>query len=90
MDAMYNIDFGVQKKFMGGQGSIKLSVSDIFRSTKFNGDSMFGDLFINASGINDSRRFRINATYSFGNQKIKSRKRKTGLDDEKSRITDDD
>ncbi len=89
MDAMYNIDVGVQKKIAGGMGNVKLSVSDIFWSTKFDGVSTYGDLFLRARGNNDSRRVRLNFTYNFGNQKIKTRKRSTGLEEEKNRINND-
>jgi len=84
--AMGSVDFGIQKKFLKGKGNLKLSVSDIFKTTDWNMTSQFGDLFIDGNGGWDSRRFKASFSYSFGNNKIKSRARKTGLENEKSRI----
>lgn len=89
MKSMYSIDFGIQKKILDGNGNLKLSVSDIFRSTQWNGTSQFGELYMHAFGIGDSRNAKLSFTYKFGNQKIKTRKRKTGLEEEESRIKGD-
>ena len=87
MREMWSLDFGVKKKLFQGRANLKLSVSDIFKTTRFRGESTFGDLFMIASGINDSRRVRVNFSYLFGNAQVKgARKRKTGLSDESSRI----
>lgn len=89
MESMWSLDFGVQKKILGGQGNIKLSVSDIFKTQNWSGTSLYGDLLMNANGNEDSRRVRLSATYNFGNKKIKTRNRKTGLEEEASRIKND-
>ena len=87
MREMWSLDFGVQKKFMEGRANLKLSVSDIFRTTRFRGESIFGELFMIASGVNDSRRFRVNFSYLIGNAQVKAaRRRKTGLSDESGRV----
>lgn len=89
MKGMYSIDFGVQKSFLDDRLSIKLGVSDIFRTSNWNGESVLGDLTVNATGGWDSRRAKINIGYRFGNDKVKSRNRSTGLEDEKNRIKSD-
>ena len=87
MREMFSIDLGLQKKLFEGRANLKVSVSDIFRGTNFRGTSIFGDLFMIASGINDSRRLRVNFSYLFGNTQVKrARRRKTGLSDESNRI----
>jgi hypothetical protein len=87
MSAQYSVDLGVQKKLLDGQANLKLSVSDIFRTTPFAGTSQFGALFMRVGGNWDSRRLRASLTYRFGNNQVKnSRRRKTGLEDESSRI----
>lgn len=87
MDAQYSVDLGVQKKLLDGQANIKVSVSDIFRTTPFSGTSQFGALFMRVGGNWDSRRVSATLTYRFGNNQVKSsRRRKTGLEDESSRI----
>ena len=89
MESMWNMDIGIQKKILNGQGNIKLSVSDVFKTTDWSGVSEFGELYMKASGVNDSRRVRLSATYNFGNKKIRTRNRKTGLEDEANRIKGD-
>jgi outer membrane receptor protein involved in Fe transport len=88
-DAMGSVDAGIQKKLFGGKGNLKLSVSDIFKTSDWSAISQFGELFIDGTGGWDSRRFKASFSYNFGNQKLKTRARKTGLEDEKSRIKSD-
>lgn len=87
MESQYSIDAGVSKSIMNGRANIKLSVSDIFRTTPFSGASQFGPLFMTVNGDWDSRRVSLNLNYRFGNNQVKSsRRRKTGMEDESSRI----
>lgn len=87
MESMWSIDAGLQKKVLDGRGNIRLSVSDIFKTNKWTGVSQFGALYLRASGEWDSRRFRVNFSYMFGNSQVKgARKRKTGLEDESKRV----
>ncbi len=88
-NSMGSMDIGVQKKIMDGKGKIKVSLSDVFKTNAWSGVSRFGDLYMDASGGWDSRRLRLNFSYLFGNDKVKSRKRKTGLEDESNRIKTD-
>ncbi len=86
MDEMWSISAGVQKKFIDDKLTVKLGVDDIFKSQTFSGTSDYGVLFLDIDGSEDSRRFKLNMTYNFGNRQVKSRKRSTGLEDESSRI----
>ena len=86
IDPMFSIDAGANVKFFEGRGSLNLSVQDIFWSQQYRGQQEIGDLFIIADGGNDTRRFKANFTWLFGNDQVKSRKRKTGLEDEKGRV----
>ncbi|MCB0608422.1 MAG: TonB-dependent receptor [Lewinellaceae bacterium] len=87
MNAMGNVDAGLQKKILNGKGSLKLAVSDIFYTNQWRGESRFGDLYMLVSGNSDSRRMKLNFTYLFGNDQVKSaRRRNTGLEDEQKRI----
>ena len=89
MDAMYSLDFGIQKSFLDNKLNVKASVSDIFRTQTWNGVTTFGDQYIEAAGSWDSRQVRVNLSYNFGNKNVKSRKRKTGLEAEERRIKSD-
>lgn len=84
-DAMYSIDAGISKKLLKDKANLKISVGDIFFSSGWSGSNEYGAALYDASGYWDSRRVRLNFSYFFGNDKVKSRKRKTGLEDEKGR-----
>lgn len=87
MEEMWGLDAGIQKRLLKGKANLKLSVNDIFYSQKWNGTSNFGALHMTVNGRGDSRRFRVNFSYNFGNDQVKgARNRNTGLDDEKKRI----
>jgi len=88
MGSMYSIDAGV-KKSITDQLDVKVSLSDIFKSNQWSGESYLGGLEMLASGGWDSRRLRVNMKYRFGNDQLKSRKRETGLESEKNRIKKD-
>ena len=83
----WSVNTGAQIRFLQNKANLKLSVTDIFYSMQWQGIQEFGALVYDASGGWESRQFKINFTYSFGNDKVKaSRKRKTGLQDEASRV----
>jgi len=84
---MWSVDAGVKKSFWNKRASIKVSVSDIFNTQKWSGQNYFGDLKVKANGGWESRRLKLNFTYSLGNKEVKSsRRRTTGMEDESSRI----
>ena len=89
-DAMWAMDAGLSAKVLQGRGRFKVSVSDIFISQRWRGVNNFGDLYMDASGGWESRQLRANFSYSFGNQNVKqSRRRQTGIEDEKNRVGSD-
>jgi hypothetical protein len=84
--SIWAVDAGVQKAVLNGNGTIKASVSDVFHSMKWTATSNFAGQSIAAAGNYDSRQFKINFTYRFGNQKLKpSRQRSSGLEEEMKR-----
>lgn len=84
---MWSIDAGIQKKIWNDKGTLKISVSDIFKTQAWAGENSFGDLAMKANGGYESRQLRVNFTYSLGNADVKEqRNRSTGLEDETKRI----
>jgi iron complex outermembrane recepter protein len=82
-----NLDLGLQRKVLRGQGNLKLTLSDVFFTQPWRGTNEFGALRIVGSGGYESRQLRFNFTYNFGNKQVKAaRQRKTGAEDEKGRI----
>ncbi len=85
-DPSFSLDLGLQKKFFQKKLNVKLSVSDIFYQSFWSGFSEFDGLYSEGSGRWDSRRFAVNLSYNFGNQQVKSRSRKTGIEAESGRV----
>lgn len=87
MKAMWNIDAGLQKQVMQGKGTIRASVSDIFRTLRFNGETAFAGQTTNNTFRWESRQFRLNFVYRFGNSQVKAaRQRTTGAEEENRRV----
>jgi len=76
----------LQKRFFDKRLNVKLSVQDIFDQAYWSGYSEFNGLTSIGFGEYDSQKVSMSISYSFGNQKLKSRNRKTGLEEEASRI----
>lgn len=85
-DAMGNVDAGLQKQVFKGKGTIKVAVSDIFKTMKWGGDTDFAGAYSRFSGRGEMPQFKLNFNYRFGNSQVKAaRQRKSGIDDEKKR-----
>ncbi len=88
--AMWSVDAGVQKAMMKGKGNLKVSVSDVFQTMRWGGTSNFAGQYVYSEGGWESRVFKVNFTYRFGNIQVKAaRQRKTGLEDESQRVGGD-
>jgi len=85
-DTSWSLNLGLQKKFMNDKLSVKLSAQDIFLQAFWSGKAEFNGLVSQGRGEWDSRRFAVNLNYNFGNDKVKSRKRNTGIEAEAGRI----
>lgn len=85
-ESSWSLDLGLQKKFLNDQLNVRLSASDLFYETGWDGVSEFNGLISTGNGRWDSRRVSLSLSYNFGNQNVKSRRRKTGLEDEAKRL----
>ena len=81
----WGMDVGAQKNFLKGKANLKMTVSDILFTMQWSGNQTYGGLYMEGRGGWESRQFKVNFTYAFGNNQVKVRKRQTGLDDEKDR-----
>lgn len=82
----WSLDLGLQLKFLQERMNVRLSVSDIFYKSGWRGYSEFNGLLSYGNGNWDARRVSASVSYNFGNEKVKSRKRTTGLEDEGKRV----
>ncbi|MGK0365704.1 MAG: iron complex outermembrane receptor protein [Saprospiraceae bacterium] len=80
-ESSWSLNFGLQRKFLQDKMNIRLSVNDVFYESGWDGFSEFNGLYSEGGGRFDSRRGAVSISYDFGNQNVKSRKRKTGIED---------
>ena len=85
-DTSWSLNFGLQKKFLDDKLNVRLNVQDVFHQAFWSGESMFDGLRSVGRGEWDSRRGTLSLSYNFGNEKVKSRNRQTGLEEEASRV----
>ncbi len=84
--AMYSMDGGIQKTVFKGKGNVKASLSDIFKTMRFKGTADFSGQQTTASGYWESRQFKLNFNYRFGNSQVKAaRQRKAAIEEENKR-----
>ncbi|MEM7161392.1 MAG: outer membrane beta-barrel protein [Bacteroidota bacterium] len=84
--AVGSLDLALSKKFFDDRLTASVSGSDIFLFSPWTGEGNFGAVDLNADGRWESRQVRFNFLYTFGNQNVKVKKRKSGTEDEINRI----
>jgi len=82
----WSLNVGLQKKFFKNAMNVKLSGEDLFYQSGWSGYSAFNGLKGIGQGNWDSRRVSLSVSYSFGNSAVKSRNRKTGIEEETKRL----
>jgi hypothetical protein len=83
---MGQMDMGLQKTILKGQGTVRLALSDVLKTFKFDSNADYAGQYIRVSGSQESRVLRINFSYRFGNTQVKAaRNRKTAAEEENSR-----
>ncbi|MCO6491445.1 MAG: TonB-dependent receptor [Phaeodactylibacter sp.] len=85
-ESNWSLNLGLQRKFLQERLNVRFTVNDIFYQTGWDGQSTFAGLTSYGSGRWDSRRASLSLSYNFGNENVKSRRRKTGLEEEAGRV----
>lgn len=86
-NAMGSLDIGLQKRFLGDKASVKITATDVLRTTRFKGGSNYGGTDLSINQQNENRTIRLNFSYRFGSNQIKAaRQRKTASESEGRRI----
>lgn len=70
---MGGLDVAFQKTFLGEKLVLRLAYGDILRTMRWRGISEYAGLYMDASGLWESRVARINLTWKIGNQKLKEK-----------------
>lgn len=84
--SMGGIDVGAQKQAFKGKATIKATVTDVFHTLKWSSTNAFAGQYTRSNGGWESRQFRLNLTYRFGNNEVKAaRQRNTAAEEENKR-----
>ncbi|MCF8237737.1 MAG: TonB-dependent receptor family protein [Saprospiraceae bacterium] len=90
IEANSELNMGIRKDFFNKQLQVRLTATDIFNSASdypYYGN--YGGLEIDGEYRSDNSRYGASLTWKFGNQQLKSsKKRKSGLNEELKRISD--
>lgn len=82
---VYNLDFGVRKKFPNGKGSISLNVSDILWSSYQNSKAVYPAYNFEVNGRADSRRVGISFSYKLGKSQYECDQKRKSAEDQLNR-----
>jgi len=90
VDGYSGLNLGVKKEFLDHKLLVQLNANDIFNTmSDYHYQSNYGGMKVDGVISFDNHRAGISATYKFGNQKAKTRKKgKSGIDDELNRISE--
>ena len=81
------IDLGLQKNLMKDRATLRLAATDILRTNKISTDTQLDNLLLHTTYIGETRQIRLNFSYRFGNNKIKTKdSRESGLENESQRL----
>lgn len=85
---LWSLDAGIQKTVLGGKGTFKVSVTDIFNTLHYTATSQFAGQYILNTGGYESRLLKLYFTYRFGNQRVKdARKHGNAAEEENKRVS---
>lgn len=86
LHSKYAVDLGASHTFKDKRSTLKLGVSDIFKTYTNNLEVNFGDIKSDIKQYYDSRMLRLTYTYKFGNLSIKV-KNKNASSEETNRVS---
>lgn len=87
MRTNYNLTAGVQKSLFKKRGTLTVNMTDIFWKAYPSGVTQFGNVNEDWTSKRDTRVVNVSLSYKFGKGQGAKMRRKTGADDEKSRIS---
>ena len=87
-ESQWSLNVGLQRRFFQDKLNVRLAANDLFYESGWSGVSVFNGLTSAGQGNWDSRRVSLSLSYNFGNDKVQSRRRKTGLEEEAGRVGD--
>ena len=85
--SLYSVDGGIQKTILKGKGTLKASVSDIFNTLRFRGKLDFAGQHSTFVAHWESRQFKLNFNYRFGNAQVKATQQRKAATEEENKRT---
>ena len=86
VSAMGAVNSGVQKQVLKKQGSVKLSVDDIFDSRNFNATVKSNTIDVLIRQSRESRVIKMTFTYRFGKSTSTAQERRSSAEEEQNRV----
>jgi hypothetical protein len=87
MNGFGQVSMGIQKSLWDNKASVRVNVTDVFLTAPVKGVIDYQNMDIRFRSWYESRTIRVNFTYNFGNNNIKtSGNRRTGTEDEQNRV----
>jgi iron complex outermembrane receptor protein len=84
--ALGSLDFGVRKNVLNDKGAIRLSVTDIFNTQRWNQTVQFANMDFSYVRKWESRGIRLQFNWSFGKSSYKERDRQTNEDGNRIKV----
>jgi iron complex outermembrane receptor protein len=79
------MDVGLTKRLWDGNGTLRLSFSDVLHTARWSSYTEIGSLYIDANGTWEGRQLKVNMTYRFGNNNLQGARRRSTAAEEESR-----
>lgn len=84
--AMGSVDMGVQKQLFQNKATLRVAMSDVFKTMKWGGTSNFTGVKSDFRGHGEFQQLKLSFNYRFGNSQVKAaRQRKSGIEEETQR-----
>jgi iron complex outermembrane recepter protein len=81
------MDIGMTQKVLKGDGTLRLSFTDVWRTARWSAYTELGKLYIDAWGRWEGQQLKANFSYRFGNKNVQSsRRRSLGSEEERKRV----
>ncbi|MFD2583309.1 TonB-dependent receptor domain-containing protein [Pedobacter vanadiisoli] len=83
--SQYNLDVGIKTLLLNKKIQLAFTAADVFKTNRYRFSSVINNIRQEYHNYYDSRQLRITFRYNFGNEKIKTRDRKSGNEEERGR-----
>lgn len=84
--SLWSVDAGIQKQVLNGRGTVKASMSDVFGTLEFRGQTEFAGQKSVFSSNWEAQQFKLSLVFRFGSAQVKAaRNRTTGAEEEAKR-----